>query len=1002
MGVTAASLLAVVSVSGADKAKSDLEGVGGTVQKVGSFLATGLVSAAVDAGKAVVGFGVQSVQAAGDYQQSLTSLVTGAGETQSNLQMVGDGILKIANQTGTTTKQLTDGMYMIESAGFHGAAGLSVLQAAAEGAKVGNADLGVVASATTTLMHDYSSSNITASQAVSALVTTVASGKTHMQDLASSLSSVLPLASSLHIPFEQVAGAMATMTNAGMSAQNASHNLANAIRSLNVESGPGAKALTAIGLSAEQVHNTLVNQGLPAALQMVEDYIGKKWPLSSLEGQSALKAIMGGATGLNVALMIGGSHMKEYQSDIDAIGSSLRSSSKDVQGWSAVQQDFNFKLARAKEALETLSISIGTKLLPIVGMAVDYLSNLAGQAQEAFDVMWSWLQAKVVPILINFWTWIEQYIIPALEKFWTWLTAKIITALKDLWTWFQVSIIPVLQQFWNWILIKVVPALQEMWRWIQQNVIPALQSMWAMILNNVISALQSMWKWIQTFVIPALTSLWNWIQTFVIPALQSMWKWINDNVVPALQQLAQWIMDHVVLALQSMWKWINDSVVPALSSMWGWIANNLIPSLQRLEDWINNHVVKALQSLAHWLSQNGTISVKTNIDAGGKAANPFQDIGIIASQAMKIFSQLGQALQKDVEPYIKDIKNDFDNLKGSLNELGNSFSQFINSFTGGKGNINWFKAMIGGLKLDIADLVFLAITPFLIVMNTLSTIFSGLATDIDGLRITWHGLNDTVKDFEKTISDLFNNNLKALPKDLQNLGNDLNKTWSGIWQTMVGTTMVVLSPLIGWFTGMVQGIQDLMQGLSDTLVGHSIIPDMINSIVSWFAQLPGRILGGIANFISQVASNFTNLAANALSWGSDMISNFSAGIANAAGGLIAQAQNVASQVASYLHFSNPDRGPLADAPKWMPDMMELLASGMNQNLGKIKSASLNVATSLSSNLQGVPATSLGNNTQPVQVVVQPAPIYIDGRTLASALMPYQADLIRYSTGVHNI
>lgn len=1001
MGIVASQIQAVVSVSGADKAKSDLEGVGGVVNKMGGVLGGVLVGAAAAAGAAVIGFGIQSVKAAGDYQASLTSLVTGAGETQSNLQMVSDGILKIANQTGTSTQQLTDGMYMIESAGFHGAAGLAVLTASAEASKVGNADLGVVAGAVTTVMHDYASSNISATQAANALITTVASGKTHMQDLSSSLATVLPLASSLHIPFQQVAGAISTMTNAGMPAQQATQNLANAIRSLNVESKPGATALTAIGLSSTELHNTLVNQGLPDALQMIEDHIGKKWPLSSEQGQQALKAIMGGATGLNVALMIGGSHMKEYQSDINAVSASLKSGSNNVQGWSLVQQEFNFKIDRAKEALETLSIRVGTMLLPVVGVAVDFLANLADQAQVAFSIMWNWLEIKVTPVLQQFWTWISKYILPALKDFWTWLGSMVVGALRDFWMWLQINVLPVLQQFWTWLTTKVVPALQDMWRWLETNVVPALKDFWSIIINSVISALQSMW---------------NWIQANVIPALQSMWELINNSVIPALQSLAQWIMDHVVQALQQLWKWITDNVIPAFQQMSDWINNHVVPALQSLEDWINNHALKALRDLAANLNQNGTINIKKNMDLGGMPgmpglgsglgaiANPLQniDIGNTVNTAIKALTQLGQIVQKDVKPYIKDIVSDFDDLKDSLSELAGSISDFFNSFKKGSGNIDWFKTAMNTIKSIIAQLVFSVMAPALVVMSIFADAFYGMSDAIDGVRETIHAFMDTASDFKKALLDMFNG--KDPTYELNKMAFDIMNIWTSMINTIEGSAEIMMAPVTGTFRGLTQAITDLFQGLSDTLVGHSIIPDMINSIVAWFAQLPSRILGEIASLASQIAGSFNNLAANAVTWGYDMMSNFSAGIANASGGLIAQAQNVASQIASILHFSKPDIGPLSDADKWMPDMMDLLASGMNQNLGKIKSAALNVATTinpLSSNLQGVPATNLGNNAT-TQVVVQPAPIYLDGHVLATSLLPYQTNAIRYAVGSHNI
>src|SRR5690242_9228048 len=134
MSIVVAQLVAKVSVDGAKQAQTELLGMDAAAQASAKNLAGLAAGGAVIAGAALVALGAKAVQMAGNFQAGMTSLVTGAGESQKNIKMVSDGILAMAIQTGTSTKQLTDGMYMIESAGFHGAAGLQILKAAAEGA----------------------------------------------------------------------------------------------------------------------------------------------------------------------------------------------------------------------------------------------------------------------------------------------------------------------------------------------------------------------------------------------------------------------------------------------------------------------------------------------------------------------------------------------------------------------------------------------------------------------------------------------------------------------------------------------------------------------------------------------------------------------------------------------------------------------------------------------------------------------------------------------------
>lgn len=346
---------------------SGLSGVLGQASSAIGRFAQGLgpisIGAAV-AGVAMVGLGIASTKAAADFQAGMTTLITGAGESQKNIKMVSDGILQLAVDTGTSTKQLTDGMYMIESAGYHGAAGLNVLKIAAQGARVGNADLGTVANALTTVLTDYHMKASDAASAMNALTTTVANGKTHLQDLASALGNVLPLASALGVSFPQVAGAMAVMTNAGLNARRAAMNLNNTLRSLSAPSSVAQKSMQQVGLSAQQLKDTLSSGGLTAAIQLIEDHVGKKFPAGSVQAVQAFKNIMGGATGYNVALMLGGKNMAAYQQDVQNISAALSKGGSSVQGWALVQQDFNFKMDQTKQAFNVLLITIGSQLLP--------------------------------------------------------------------------------------------------------------------------------------------------------------------------------------------------------------------------------------------------------------------------------------------------------------------------------------------------------------------------------------------------------------------------------------------------------------------------------------------------------------------------------------------------------------------------------------------------------------------------------------------------------------
>ncbi len=465
-----------------DEAKSHGDGLKQAMSDLG-----GVTLAAGAAGFAVIG--AASLKAAGNFQQAMTQLVTGAGESQANIKLVSDGILSMAGATGTSADELAKGMYLVESAGYHGAAGLSVLKAAAEGAKVGNADLSTVADAVTSALNAYGLKGKDATAVTSQLVAVVASGKTHMSDLASSLSAVLPVAAAAHVNFAQVGGAIATMTSTGTSAQQATQNLANILRSLQNPSSVAVQEMEQLGLNSQQVALSLGRQGLTGTLGELTDAITSHMgpagtvilnafnqsqnaakdlkvmldampaPVQKLANEfmsgtmtmsqfrkaiptndqgmlaqftamynkvhgfnsvlasgspaaqtytAALAKMVGGATGLNVALQLTGDRAATFHSNVEAVAAAAQHGSSNVQGWAAVQKDFNFQLEQAKAGAQSLEIRLGSALLPVIeslmhaiGDTVAWFEKHKAAAIALASVIGGVLASAVAVYLVN-------------------------------------------------------------------------------------------------------------------------------------------------------------------------------------------------------------------------------------------------------------------------------------------------------------------------------------------------------------------------------------------------------------------------------------------------------------------------------------------------------------------------------------------------------------------------------------------------------------------------
>ena len=375
-----------------DAAAAKSAKAGGMWAGMGAKVKMALLGIAIAAGLAV--------NAAGKYQDTSTHLVTDAGESAKNLAMVQQGMLAVSAATGTSSAEIVNGMYHVESAGYHGAQGLAVLKIAAEGAKVGGADLDTVSKSLTGTLNAYGMTSTNAGKQtgyattmMNELIATVGAGDMRMQDLASSLGNVAPVAASAKVSFSDVGGALATMTGQNMSAQQATQDLRHTILALESPNKVAQKEMANLGLSASDLSSNLGKRGLAATLQMVTEAAHAHAGAMGQTYTQAMYKAMGGTTGLTTALMLTGSRMSAFRGNAATVTDAARKGGDAVANWSTIQGTFAFKTAQAKASVEAAGISLGMVLLPavsaILGPLAHFLSVIAGNktASIAFAVV---------------------------------------------------------------------------------------------------------------------------------------------------------------------------------------------------------------------------------------------------------------------------------------------------------------------------------------------------------------------------------------------------------------------------------------------------------------------------------------------------------------------------------------------------------------------------------------------------------------------------------------
>ncbi len=288
------------------------------------------------------------------------------------MQKMGQSILGISVATGVLTGDLLPAMYQIISSGQRGADAENTLKVAAMGAVAEQAKIVDVAKALTTAMTDYGTTQYNATQFMNGYTRATQLGKLTLEQLSTSMGPILPLAKNIGISFADVAGAMSTMTNAGIPAERSATSLRFLFQSLEVPTHKATVAMESMGLSSVAVGNEL-KKSLPGALEMIYKAALKAGPEGSVPFNRAVSDMIGGQRSLQAYLALTGSHFSTFSANARAVADAMNHSKTAVLGWDTAQQNFNTKIAQAHAALEAVFITIGAHLLPVLTQIVGQL-----------------------------------------------------------------------------------------------------------------------------------------------------------------------------------------------------------------------------------------------------------------------------------------------------------------------------------------------------------------------------------------------------------------------------------------------------------------------------------------------------------------------------------------------------------------------------------------------------------------------------------------------------
>lgn len=167
----------------------------------------------------------------------------------------------------------------------------------------------------------------------------------------------------------------------------------------------------------------------------------------------------------------------------------------------------------------------------------------------------------------------------------------------------------------------------------------------------------------------------------------------------------------------------------------------------------------------------------------------------------------------------------------------------------------------------------------------------------------------------------------------------------------------------------IQAVVDVWTAFNWLDLGGKVIKLMGSGI----KNMAGFVSGSVKGMMEQPIAYLKSLPEKFCQWGKDMIQGMIRGITSMINGVVGSVKNVASAIASVIHFSRPDIGPLRNYEQWMPDFMSGLAKGIRDNLWMVEDAAGALALTTAQPMQLQVAGVLRSNQQTAAAGWQPQP-----------------------------
>jgi len=859
---------------------------------------------------AVTALGTTAVKVASDFDSAMSQVAAVSGATGEELEALRDKAREMGSKTKFSASEAAEAMNYMAMAGWKTSDMLDGIEGIMNLAAASGEDLATTSDIVTDALTAFGLTAADSGHFADILAAASSNANTNVSMMGETFKYCAPIAGALGFSAEDTAEAIGLMANAGIKSTQAGTAMRTMMNNL-----AGEVKFTGAAFGEMEVRTTNADGSMRELNDILADCRVAFSQMSESEKAANAEALVG-KNAMSGFLAV----MNAAPADIEKLNSAIQNCDGTALGMAETMQDnLAGQLTILKSQLEELAISFGEILMPVIREIVTWLQgfidklNSMDEGTKEMIVKIGLFVAAVGPVLI--------------------VIGKVISAVGTI-----LTIVP-----------KVASAFGAV-----KTAFTALSAVFAANpIGLVIAAVVAL--------IAIFVTLWNKCDGFREFWI-NLWQGIKDffvNIWEGIKSIFSGVIDFIKNNWQSLFLFLVNPVAGFFKLLWDncegfrefWL--NLWDGIKDIcsKAWEG---IKSFTSTAWEAIKNGISSawegIKSGVSSAASAVTGFVKDGWskIKESTTETWNNVKQGISTAWENIKSGTSTALSNLKSNVSEAwSNIKSNTSEAWNNMKDNISsaWSAIKDGVSKASAS------------VKETVSNAWSAIKENTSNL---WNNIKDTVSNITSGIKDVVSN----FSDGVKNLASDL---WEKVKSTFdAGLNFVknlvsnVLSNVIdnvkNFFGNMLSETKNRLEEMKN---GFS---NAFNNIVSGVSNAVGNIKNALSGVFDAVKNVFSNIVSNAFSWGKDIIGNLISGITSKISSLVSSVKNVASTIWDYLHFSEPEKGPLSDFHTYMPDMIDLLGKGITDNLHNLKApmtALGNALTPMTNGMQSVTGDSTG-------------------------------------------